>query len=104
MKNYACHRLYISPSVYIKMATLTIDKLGQVRKYDTLQTENPFTEWIGGIIFLSNGLEIIRRNTLRELLEENMQPTASPVYAWHISHYNFTNEQLTPQSIIQRLI
>jgi len=27
----------------------------------------------------------------------------SPLYAWHISHFDFSKEELTPQSRVRRL-
>lgn len=104
MKNYACHRLYTAPSVFLRTAFVSIDETGRVKGYNTLQTENAFTEWIGGIIFLSGKQEISPKSTLNELLQANMHSSDGPSYAWHISHFDFINERMTPQSIIRRLI
>lgn len=102
IKRYACHRLYITPNNYLKQAVVTLDEKGRVCHYTNLEEEIHSTEWIGGVIILS-GIHItaLSKDFLK-WLEENIQPD-EPIYAWHISHYNFEKEELTNQSILKRL-
>ena len=57
MKNYACHRLYDSPDHYSGQSVVTLDECGQVVSYVPLTNELPATEWIGGVILLSDKQE-----------------------------------------------
>lgn len=104
MKKFACHRLYITPNHFLKPASVTLDEEGKVTDYRTLQEETESTEWIGGILFLSDKIRITPSKQLSELLDHIPKESESgSLYAWHLSHYNFEQESPTDQSILQRL-
>ena len=105
MKKYACHRLYITPTTYIRMASVTIDGTGMVCSYTSLNEETSATEWIGGVILFTKEAEINLKSDFKELLEANMHPSEAtlPSHAWHIANYDFANECLTAQSHIRPL-
>lgn len=105
MKRYACHRLYITPTTHIRMASVTINGAGKVYSYTSLKEETSATEWIGGVILLTKEAEISLRSDFKELLEANMHPSGAtlPCHAWHVANYDFANECLTPQSCVRLL-
>lgn len=104
MKRYACHRLYITPSNFVRMPAITLDEQGRVVAYTQFQEEISSTEWIGGIAFLSEDMDIPHTRELNELLQAcNSSSEAHTLYAWHISNIDFEHHCLTPQSTVQRL-
>lgn len=105
MKIFACHRLYLTPDNFLKMACVTIDEQGRVAGYKLLTEETASTEWIGGVIFLLQQTEIASKANFNELLKADITPkdTTNPFYAWHVSNYDFEHDCLTSQSVIQRL-
>lgn len=105
MKKYACHRLYLTPTNTLRMASVTIDGTGRVCAFAELHEETSATEWIGGIILLTPTSELNSRTCFKELLEANLYPSEVilPCYAWHITNFDFTNECLTIQSTVQPL-
>lgn len=102
MKKYACHRLYLSHNQYLRQAVVTIDEAGKVSHYTTLEEEKHSTEWIGGIIILNGSLQFPSED-IQEWFKLQSCPSSAPVYAWHISAFDFEKECATPQSILRRL-
>ena len=105
MKKFACHRLYLTPDECLKMACVTIDGEGRVAGYKPLTEETASTEWIGGVIFLLPQAEIASEANFIELLkaDSKSKETTLPLFAWHVSNYDFEHDCLTPQSVVQRL-
>ena len=105
MKKFACHRLYLKPDECLKMACVTIDGEGRVAGYKPLTEETASTEWIGGVIFLLPQAEIASEANFIELLkaDSKSKETTLPLFAWHVSNYDFEHDCLTPQSVVQRL-
>lgn len=105
MKKFACHRLYLTLHEYLRRASVTLDEQGRVANYQLLTEETASTEWIGGVIFLLPQEEIASDANFIELLkaESKSKETTPPLYAWHVSNYDFEQDCLTPQSVVQRL-
>ena len=105
MKKFACHRLYLTPHEYLRRASVTLDEQGRVTGYQTLTEETASTEWIGGVIFLLSQEEIASDANYIELLkaDSKSKETTLSLYAWHVSNYDFEQDCLTPQSVVQRL-
>lgn len=105
MKKFACHRLYLTPHEYLRRASVTLDEQGRVTGYQTLTEETASTEWIGGVIFLLPQEEIASDANFIELLkaDSKSKETTLPLYAWHVSNYDFEQDCLTRQSVVQRL-
>ena len=104
LKNYACHRVYGGDIHYHTQSVVSISANGEFVECRPLTQETSFTEWIGGVIVLSPEPEL----TLPLDFKTLCQPTkkgdeSSPLYAWHISDFDFQEEALTAQSIIRRL-
>ena len=105
MKKFACHRLYLTLHEYLRRASVTLDEQGRVANYQLLTEETASTEWIGGVIFMLPQEEIASDANFIELLkaESKSKETTPPLYAWHVSNYDFEQDCLTPQSVVQRL-
>lgn len=104
VRNYACHRVYDAPNHYRPQSVVTITTYGEVLEIKPLSHESAFTEWIGGIILLSSETELTLPTDFKTLrLQMKEGDPSSPLYAWHISGFNFQEEELTPQSIVRRL-
>ena len=102
-KNYACHRVYDSYNHYESQSVVAISDKGEVIGCRPLMHETSFTEWIGGVIVLSHQREIPTYTDFKTMLGEITHQGQAPLYAWHIAGFDFTQEELTPQSIIRRL-
>ena len=102
-KNYACHRVYDSYNHYRPQSVVAISEKGEVMECMPLMHETSFTEWIGGVIILSPLTEIPTYPNFRSMVQEMTTPAQAPLYAWHITGFDFSKEELTPQSIIKRL-
>ena len=105
MRNYACHRLYISPDHYLKQAFVSLDEQGRVVRYASFQEEIVATDKkkrIGGIIILSDTLSSPCEDFHAWLVRE-MKSQAEQTHAWHLSDFDFTKEKPTGQSILRRL-
>ena len=102
-KNYACHRVYDSYNHHESQSVVAISEKGEVIGYTPLMHETSFTEWIGGVIILSPLTEIPTYPNFRSMVLEMTTPAQAPLYAWHITGFDFSKEELTPQSIIKRL-
>lgn len=104
VKNYACHRVYEGSHPYLSQSVVSITEEGKVVACKPLSQETAFTEWTGGVIVLSPVSEAvfpIDFDTLRQPQRKGNEQ--SPLYAWHISDFNFQEEAPTPQSLIRRL-
>lgn len=102
-KKYACHRVYDSYHHYLNQSVVAISSHGEVLSVTSLSEETSFTEWIGGIIILSHLTEIPLHTDFQELIHHLTSHTQSPLYAWHVSDFDFQQEIISPQSIIRRL-
>ena len=104
IKKYACHRVYDNGyNHYLQQSVVTIAPDGEVLECKPLTEEISSTEWIGGVIVLSHRSEIPSYSDFKTMLNEITLPGQAPLYAWHIAGFDFTQEELTPQSIIRRL-
>lgn len=102
MKKYATHRVYDAPNHYYNQSMVTIDSNGVVVDCSPLTHESPATEWIGGIIILSARTEITPSGNFHDFLQA-ITGEEKPLYAWHITNFDFQEEKLTPGSLINRL-
>lgn len=102
-KRYACHRVYDGCNHYHPQSVVTVTEKGEVLECASLTHETPFTEWIGGVIILSPLSEAVAGTDFPTLLREMTISGRTPLYAWHIPHFDFNREELTPQSIMKRL-
>ena len=103
IKNYACHRVYEGSHAYLSQSVVSITKNGEVVACKPLSQETAFTEWIGGVIVLSPSPEMDSVTDFKTMTNGMVHQDQTPLYAWHVSNFDFTNEELTPQSIIRRL-
>lgn len=102
MKKYACNRLYLNDGRYYPQSVVILDDKGEVAGHAPLTEETSFTEWIGGVIIISHQKDSFLTQDFKTMSEEK-ESAGHPLYAWHISHFDFHREELTPQSIIRRL-
>ena len=102
MKRYGCNRLYLAENDFRSTSVVSIGHDGKVNHISPLTEETSATEWVGGVIVLSDKEELTVHQDFRTLLRE-MTRANQPTYAWHISPFDFPREELTPQSIIRRL-
>lgn len=102
MKKYACNRLYLSADRYVSLSAITLDEEGKVEGHSPLTEETPATEWIGGVVVLSDKETLGQRTDFRTFLHDMTSAKQLP-YAWHISGFDFLKEEFTPQSVIRRL-
>lgn len=103
-KNYACHRVYDGAHHFLSQSVVSINEDGEVMDCKPLSQETAFTEWIGGVIVLSTKKELTLPTDFDHLRQDATKGNEkSPLYAWHISDFNFQEEALTSQSIIRRL-
>ena len=101
IRRFACNRLYVGKK-YLSQAVVEINDKGQVEGYMPLIQETPATEWIGGVIVLWNKEELPLLKDLKSLLQ-SLPDGEDATYARHITHVDFQQETLTPESIIRRL-
>lgn len=102
-RQYACHRIYDGGNHTEGKTIVSIAPNGEVESYFPLTKEIPFTEWIGGIIVLSNQAELPCLPDFPTWIHRHTIDKDVPVYAFHISNFDFQQERLTAQSIIRRL-
>ena len=100
-KRYACNRLYVGERIFLQ-SVVEINDEGWVECFMPLTQETPATEWIGGVIVLWNKEELPLLKDLKSLLH-SLPDEEDAIYAWHITHVDFQQETLTPESIIRRL-
>jgi hypothetical protein len=102
MKKYACNRLYKASDEWMPQSVVTINERGEVERVAPLLEETSATEWLGGIIILSDKETLPSRLKFNDLLDYLM-PMETPWYAWHISDFDFQQNELTSRSVIRRL-
>ena len=102
MKKYACNRLYKSPEVFLSQSIVTINERGEVEGLAPLGEEVSATEWLGGVIILSDKKMMSPQQNFKGVLEY-LAPVGKPIHAWHISDFDFQQEEMSTQSIIKRL-
>ena len=102
MKKYACNRLYRASDEWMPQSVVTINERGEVERIAPLLEETSATEWLGGIIILSDKETLPSRLKFNELLDY-LTPAETPLYAWHISDFDFQQNELTSRSVIRRL-
>lgn len=103
IKNYACHRIYIGGQSILTQSIVSVTSNGEVVACTPLSEEIASTEWIGGIVVLSNQSEIVCRQDFPKWIHQLVVDKQFPIYAWHISDFDFQQENLTKRSIIRRL-
>ena len=101
MKRYACHRIYTASDHYLKQAFIEIGEDEKIIRLGTFQEEMVATEWIGGVIFLTD-TDIAPNEDFRTWVNQQKNGQI-PVYAWHLSEFDFEREEPTPNCIIRRL-
>ena len=102
MKKFACNRLYKAPGEWMSQSVVSINDRGEVEGYVPLLDETSATEWLGGIIVLSDKDALPEKMNFNDLLDY-MASAKKPVRAWHISDFDFQQEELTSRSVIRRL-
>ena len=102
-KRYACHRVYDSINHYQALSVVAITEEGEVIDYMPLAQETSSTEWIGGVIVLSPFPEMIHHTDFQGILDTMLGNGQTPLYAWHISDFDFSMNELSTKSIIRRL-
>ena len=101
MRNYACHRVYTDADHYLKQAFVSIGEDEKTIRLGTYQEEMVATERIGGVIFLTTTNEAPNGDFHSWAKQQKNGQT--PVYAWHLSEFDFEREEPTPNCIIRRL-
>lgn len=102
MKKYACNRLYRASEEWMPQSVVTINEKGEVERIAPLLEETSATEWLGGIIILSDKKIMPSQLKFNDLLDY-LTPVEMPLYAWHISDFDFQQNELTSRSVIRRL-
>ena len=102
MKKYACNRLYRASEEWMPQSVVTINERGEVESIAPLLEETSATEWLGGIIILSDKETLPSRLKFNDLLDY-LTPVEMPLYAWHISDFDFQQKEMTSRSVIRRL-
>jgi hypothetical protein len=102
-RRYACHRVYDSYHHYVSQSVVAISDKGEVMECTPLTQETSFTEWIGGVIVLSPLSEMDSVTDFKTMTNGMVHQDQTPLYAWHVSNFDFSKEELTPQSIVKRL-
>lgn len=102
MKKYACNRLYRASDEWMPQSVVTINEKGEVERIAPLLEETSATEWLGGIIILSDKKIMPSQLKFNDLLDY-LTPVEMPLYAWHISDFDFQQNELTSRSVIRRL-
>jgi hypothetical protein len=95
--------VYDSFNHYESQSVVAISDKGEFMGCTPLTQETSFTEWIGGVIVLSPSPEMDAVTDFKTMTIGMVHQDQTPLYAWHVSNFDFTNEELTPQSIIRRL-
>lgn len=102
-KKFACHRVYDSYNHFFNQSVVSISRQREVLSITPLTSEISSTEWIGGVIILSGLEEVPPHLEIHNIFQELTSSNQPPLYAWHISDFDFHQEKIIPQSIIQRL-
>lgn len=104
-RRYACHRVYDAAGHYFRQSVIALDEAGRVISIRPLTEETSFTEWLGGIILLSpfQRIEDFQDGDFAGLLPPQKEKVPNPLYAWHLSSFDFEHEVRTPGSILRKL-
>lgn len=102
-RKYACHRVYDGYNHYQPQSVVSLTEKGEFIGCTPLVHETSFTQWIGGVIVLSPLSELAHYTDFQTMLREVTDIDQAPLYAWHISDFDFSQETLTSQSIVRRL-
>lgn len=103
MKKYACHRIYDRESHYYPQSVVVINDDGRIDAVYQFEQEMASTEWIGGIIVLSDKAVMTPHRDFKSILRYLTSSTGQALYAWHFSTFHFEAEELAPTCIIRRL-
>lgn len=104
MKKFACHRVYKAPNSFQGQSVISINDKGEVVSCSLLTNETHYTEWIGGIVVLSSNDELFLNNNFSYFMHMNCSQVQNcPVFAWHISPFDFEKEDCLPQSRLRKL-
>lgn len=108
MKRFACHRLYLSTHIRFTRYVVELEDDGKVQSYYPLEEEICGTQWIGGVIVLSERPDldtVMAREKFKDFLARTSQVNtkAQECYAWHIAEFDISQEEFVPQSRIVRL-
>lgn len=104
MKRFACHRVYKTPDIFQGQSVISINDKGEVVTCTLLNNETNYTEWIGGVIVLSSKNQLYLEKNFSYFLHRNCaQDQNNPVFAWHISPFDFEKEDFLPQSQLNKL-
>lgn len=104
VRKFACHRIYQSSDSSQGQSVISINSKGEVVSLSSLDSESCHTEWIGGVIVLSNKKELFIGTDFLSFLSGTFPVERKyPLYAWHIYPFDFENEILLPQSVLRRL-
>ena len=104
MKKYACNRLYLSSNEYLSPSVVCLDDEGCVISFALLKDELDATEWIGGVVILSEVKDITFEQNFHQLLQKSSASPNALLYAWHISNFDFNKEEFSSISTLKRLI
>ncbi len=102
MKRYACHRVYTQADHYLNQAFVAVDEKGMVVKYASFHEEIMATEWIGGVIFLSD-TNIAPNGDFETWKSKHVKIGQTPFYAWHLSEFDFEKGEPTSNGIFHLL-
>ena len=105
MKRFACHRLYGTDNLsdFHSKVIVCVDETGLYRSFSSLQDEVRDTEWIGGVVLLSDAVDVKLESDFAVMLQKYISSGKGPTYAWHISDFDFAGENFTPRSVLRRL-
>lgn len=104
VKKFACHRIYQSADSYQGQSVVSINTKVEVVSFSLFDSEACHTEWIGGAVLLSNKSELYIEKDFSLLLSTAFPiEDKYPLYAWHLSPFDFENETLLPQCVLRKL-
>lgn len=103
MKKYACNRLYYSLDKSLSPSVVCLNDRGEVLSFSLLKNELDATEWIGGVIVLSQSKDLKLDKDFHHFLLSSFISEDGCLYAWHISEFDFTKEDFSLKSTLKRL-
>lgn len=104
IKKFACHKLYLNFDSCQGQSVVCVNDRGEVLSFQLLDEEIRHTEWIGGVIILSPMIELSMARDFNTLLCDAFRVQIdSPLYAWHVSHFDFTNGNISSLSTLRKL-
>lgn len=104
MRKIACHRIYMKQQIIRTATVITIHDNGTVIGYNPLEEESANTEWIGGVVVISDQPDLRVTDSFKMILEYSSDISSKPVYAWHINPFDFQREDITDETQIIRLV